>query len=175
MNAYFSQMTAVNPDVGYMVGWVTFISMYVILKTSLWWALFGTGRLLLGKYSLSEWAFRSGVGLLGFAALAVLSVFLWLAYSPDSNVYMCLVWVTFAVSMRITLREILSLFGLLRGDWNPFGPELRFIAWDETYLLCWLGNGRSSGGRRTPWGSHADQEVAWTLQNMYDKHSGYTY
>lgn len=174
--SYYSQLTAMNPDVAFMVGWVTFVSVYIVLKSTVWWLIFGTGRLLFGKYSLHEWGFRTGLGLAAFVGIGLLNVIFWTTFNPDSMVYMCCLWPVFLIACRITLREILSLFGLLRGDWNPFHPELRFIAWEESYLLCWLGNGRSSGNRKpTPWGSYADQEAAHWYQNMYDRQNGYTY
>ena len=40
--SYYSQLTAMNPDVAFMVGWVTFVSVYIVLKSTVWWLIFGT-------------------------------------------------------------------------------------------------------------------------------------
>ena len=174
--SYYTYLTTVEPDVAFMVGWITVVSAYVLLKTTLWWLIFGTGYMITGKYSLHGWVSRTVMGVGGFILLALFNCILWMVFSPDSTFYMCSVWVSFLVAARITLREVFSLCGLLRGDWNPFGPELRFIAWDETYLLCWLGNGKGGGNRKqTPWGSYADQESAYWFQRQYNRQNGYPY
>ena len=175
MNANYSQMVAMIPEIEFMLSLISLVSVYAFLKSAVWWLLFGTGRLLFRKYTLAEWVFRSGMGLAAFMVLALFNVILWNVYRPENDLYIFMVGLSFLGAARITLREIFSLFGLLRGDWNPFHPHLRFIAWSETYLLCWLGNGSSSGRRKeTPWGSYADQEAAYWYQNLYNRQNGYT-
>jgi len=138
---------------------------YVILKTLVWWILFGTGKLLLGKYSLHEWGFRSLTGLAGMGGLVALSAYLLYMYDADSTVYWTILWVSLFFALRIWLREIFSLFGLLRGDWNPFHPELRFMAWHETYIFSLFGNGKSNSNDDCVWGKSMDR--AYKLEDAY--------
>ena len=114
-------------------------SVYVVVKTTVWWVLFGTFRLLFRKYSLYEWLMRTLGGLAVFAALIVVNLILLYGFAPDNVLYLGLVVVSGFLALRVWLREILSLCGLLRGDWNPFHPELRFLAWHETYIFSLFG------------------------------------
>lgn len=130
---------------------------YVIAKSSIWWILFGTGRLLFRKYTLKEWGFRTLVGIVGLVCLGLfVACLLWL-YDADSIVYWTILCVSLFFSLRIWLREILSLFGLLRGDWNPFHPRLRFMAWNETYIFRLFGNGKSDSNDDCVWGKSMDR------------------
>lgn len=155
MNDVFFEILKQNDMIGGGLSIILVAAVYMVAKTTVWWGLFGTGRLLTGKYGIHEWCFRTVAGLAGFTGLAGLSLYLLYMFDPESTVYMIIWSVSLVLALRVWLREIFSLFGLLRGDWNPFHPQLRFLAWRESYIF---GKGRKTvyDDRPTPWGSYAD-------------------
>ena len=106
--------------------------VYVAVKTVLWWAVTGTLGLLFGRIPLSSWLVRSLRGALlvvvaaaGGLALAGVSYRV-----PDPFWLLEVLGVAGALlSLRIFWRELITLFGLLAGDWNPLRPNLRFFGW----------------------------------------------
>ena len=114
---------------GYVL--IALVTAYVMLKSAVWWMLFGTGRLLVGKYSIVEWGKRTLYGIVAYVGLILLNAFFLMGYTPDNWLYTCLMVVTVLLAVRVAWREVFSLFGLLRGDWNPFAPELRFVGVEE--------------------------------------------
>ncbi len=140
MHEYWLEILRQDQTAGAMLSFILAAVFYIIAKTSIWWLLFGTGKLLFRKYTFKEWGFRTIAGVIGFACLALFAACLLWLYDAESTVYWSALAVFLFFSLRIWLREILSLFGMLRGDWNPFEPKLRFFAWDETYIFCLFGN-----------------------------------
>ena len=130
MNALLDKLYSINPDTTSMLVVILAVTGYVFAKTLLWWVLFGTGKLLFRKITLADWVNKTLYGLTVAAALVVLNTVFLFAFSPDNKLYMTAVIITLLFATRIIWREFFTLGGLLRGDWNPFYPELRFFAWD---------------------------------------------
>lgn len=124
---------------------------YIMVKSTVWWLLFGTGKLLFGKYNIVEWLIRSVGGMAGFGLMFLMEIYFLKGYSPDSTLYMVLWWIGVVFSARVLWREIFSLFGLLRGDWNPFNPILRFVALKEMFAPS--RNAERYSRKPTPYGS----------------------
>lgn len=140
MHEAWLEIARTNDAIGAGLALIFLATFYIIAKTTIWWLLFGTGRLLFGKYTIAEWGIRTLVGLVGFAVLILFnSSLIWL-FDEESNVYLGFWGISLFFSLRIWIREIFSLLGLLRGDWNPFHPHLRFFAWKETYIFSLFGN-----------------------------------
>jgi len=135
MNFPLNEIMNQDPLVGAGLSVVLTVMIWVIVKTTVWWLLFGTGRLLFGKYSIHEWAVRSLMGMLAMGGMLLSGVYLVYLCDQESTFYLIVWGIATIISMRVFLREVFSLCGLLRGDWNPFHPHLKFIAWNETYLL----------------------------------------
>ena len=136
MNALLDKLYSINPDTTSMLVVILAVTGYVFAKTILWWVLFGTGKFLFRKITLNGWINKTLYGLKVGAALVVLNAILLFAFNPDSYLYMTTVVITMLLAARIIWREFFTLGGLLRGDWNPFCPELRFFAW-ETFNV-WI-------------------------------------
>ena len=176
MDELMAKMTSMDPGITLLYALVLLVSIYVVVKSAVWWLIFGTGRLIFRKYCLYEWLVYTGMGLLGYIVLLVFNLYAFMSYVPEGNLGTILVMIASPFAFRVLVREVFSLCGLFRGDWNPFDPELRFMAWDESYLFGLLFS-RSKGKRRspTPWGSYADQESAYWYQSQYNRQNGYPY
>lgn len=133
MNEMLMKLMTENSSIAGGCAVMGLVFAYIMLKSTVWWILFGTGKLLFGKYNIVEWFIRSVGGLVGFGLMFLIEIYFLKGYSPDSTLYMVLWWIGVVFSARILWREVFSLFGLLRGDWNPFNPRLRFVAWKEMF------------------------------------------
>lgn len=155
MNDVFFEILKQNDMIGGGLSIILVAAIYIVAKMTIWWGLFGTAGLLAGKYGMHEWCIRTVAGLTGFTGLACLSLYLLYMFDPESTIYMIVWSVSLVLALRVWLREIFSLFGLLRGDWSPFHPKLRFLAWRESYIFR-KSRKAASDDRTTPWGSYAD-------------------
>ena len=135
MHEAYLEIVKANDAIGTGLSVIFFATFYIIAKTTIWWLLFGTGRLLFGKYTIAEWGIRTLIGLVGFSVLILFcNGFIWL-FDKESNVYLVFWGISLFLSLRIWIRELFSLGGLLKGDWNPFHPQLRFFGFDEEYIM----------------------------------------
>lgn len=166
MTTLIDTMYKTCPDTTKMVLVIMMVTCYVFAKTILWWLLFGTGKLLFRKISLTEWINKTLSGMVIGVCLMVMNFILMMAFNPGNMVYETAVIVCTLLSARIIWRELFTLCGILRGDWHPFHPELRFFAWDTFNI--WVifkplkmmfsspfKNGHNSSND-TPWGSYSD-------------------
>ena len=131
MNDLFYTMQNVDPGVTSLVVLVFAVTLYVFAKTILWWFLLGTGHLLFGKLTLTEWVQKTVNGLIIGGGLILLNAYLFLAFNPDNVIYMIVLSVCMLLASRIMWREFFTMFGLLRGDWYLFEPKLRFFHWEK--------------------------------------------
>lgn len=148
MNEMLMKLMAENSSIAGGCAVMGVVFAYIMVKSTVWWLLFGTGRLLFGKYNIVEWFIRSVGGLVVFGLMFLMLIYFLKGYSPDSTLYMVLWWIGVVFSARILWREVFSLFGLLRGDWNPFNPRLRFVALKEMFKS--RRNNESSSLRESP-------------------------
>ena len=106
--------------------------VYVAVKTVLWWAVTGTLGLLFGRIPFSSWLVRSLRGALGVLLAAVCGVVLaGISYRTADPYWLLEVFGVAGalLSLRVFWRELITLCGLLAGDWNPLRPNLRFFGW----------------------------------------------
>lgn len=125
-----SKLISINPELAGMISVVICVSIYVACKAVLWWLIMGTGHLIFGKLTFSEWQKKTFIGLVWGAIIASLNALLIYFFSPDNNYYVGSLVVALLLAFRIIWREFFTLFGLLRGDWHPLHPKLRFFAWN---------------------------------------------
>ena len=133
MDEMLLNLMAENSSIAGGCAVIGIVFMYIMIKSTVWWLLYGTGRLLFGKYNIVEWLVRTVGGLAGFGVMCLLEIYFLKEYSPDNKLYMAFWLIGVVFSIRVLWRELFSLFGLLRGDWNPFNPRLRFIALKEMF------------------------------------------
>lgn len=129
----FSKMHSLDADLAGLVLYVSIVCVYVCVKTSIWWLLFGTLKLFRNQYSGNAWLKRTLIGLFCILLLALGNVLLWTLFSPENDYYRNICIVLLLLAYRITWREIFTLGGIDRGDWNFDKPNLRFFAWN-TFL-----------------------------------------
>lgn len=165
MASLFNELYAVSPSATSMVAIVLGITLYVMAKAVLWWFLFGTGKLLFGKISLAGWIGKTVQGMVWGVVLVLMNIVFYFGFSPGSTVYMGALTVAFLLAFRIMWREFFTLFGLLRGDWNPFHPRLRFFAWNTFNIFFMFKpfkllqspfSTTNEQSKETPWGSMTD-------------------
>lgn len=154
--------------------------VYMAAKTVLWWGVTGTLGLLFGQIPLSSWLVRSLKGLLlVLLALAGGVVLAGVACRVTDPFWLLQVLgvVGAALTLRMVWREIITLFGLLSGDWNPFRPKLRFFGWDTGIpgFLRVLHGGLASGGYSTPSSTGTPSGVIDTERRHFKDTYGYCY
>lgn len=152
-----------HPELAMAVTVISVVSVYVCLKTVLWWIVFGTVGLCRKDYTFRQWLGYTKWGLLGLLALILVDAVLWFGFNPDNVVYTYTCWGLFVLAVRIAWREFFTAGGFLRGDWSFSNPELRFFAWNTLNPFFFLkvfsspfAKSNNNPKNDTPWGSWGD-------------------
>lgn len=110
------------------------ITIYMMIKIVLWWLVFGTARVVAGKYSGKVWRSYTGWGLLIMVGVILMDAFI--GYYPPAEdttlytVFHILFWILTAIGVR----EVVTLAGLIVGDWHPLHPRLRFWGFGKMFV-----------------------------------------
>lgn len=125
-----TKLMDMHPEMAVAVTIISVVSVYVCIKTVLWWLLYGTVGLIRQDYTFRKWMRYTTWGLIGMLVLVLVDAVLWFGFNPDNVVYTYSCWGLFVLASRVVWREFFTIGGLLRGDWSFSNPELCFFAWD---------------------------------------------